>query len=39
MDESMASEPFLIKDELDTVAVEDGFLEFFQTFIDTIKKN
>lgn len=70
MDESMASEPFLMKskphimrkegfpldslsvdlktgkyyydldkDELDTVAVEDGFLEFFQTFIDTIKKN
>lgn len=70
MEESMASEPFLMKsephnmrkkgfpldslsvdiktgkyyydldkDELDTVAVEDGFLQFFQTFLNTYKKD
>ncbi|MGC6175819.1 non-canonical purine NTP pyrophosphatase [Lacrimispora sp. 38-1] len=69
MEESMASEPFLMKskphimrkegfpldslsvdiktgkyyydldkNELDTVAVEDGFLEFFQTYIDSVVK-
>ncbi|NNJ28842.1 hypothetical protein [Lacrimispora defluvii] len=26
-------------EELDTVAVVDGFLEFFQTFLNTNKKN
>lgn len=70
MEESMSSEPFLMKskphnmrkkgfpldslsvdiktgkyyydldkNELDTVAVEDGFLKFFQTFLNTDKKN
>lgn len=29
----------LDKDELDTVAVEDGFLQFFQTFLNTYKKD